>query len=437
LEIAIEYIISLMPVSTTTKKIASNTIYQIIGKIFSLSITIITTMIVTRFYGREGYGAFSLMQNWPALFFIIVDFGINAIATRELSKNFSNVNQVIGNIFLIRVFLSLFFIVTLGIGLLFFPYSPELSFGIRLGLAVILTQSLFTTTNIIFQVKLRYDFSTIGYIVGYIFILSMVLIFSLLKLNISWVNFTYVVGGFITFIVNIHFLNRLGVYPDLTFNSKICKELILESLPLGLMFIFSQINFRSDSILLSVLPVPSKYGLNNTETVAVYSLPYKIFDVALVIPTFFMNSVYPVLVQHMQHGKEKIKSTFFRSIKFLILASILGAILGFIFSPLAISFLGGSEFYQSILVLRILVSGLILYYLTQPIAWLIVTLGKQKHLPYIYFISTLINVGLNMAFIPRYSFYASAVITHVSEFAILIMLSLSAHKAWKDKYETV
>jgi len=427
----------MISLSNTTKKIASNTIYQIIGKIFSLSITILTTLIVTRFYGREGYGAFSLMQNWPALFFIIVDFGINAIATRELSKDFSKANTIIGNIFLIRVVLSLIFIVLLTVGLVFFPYSADLIFGIRLGLIVILTQSLFTTANIIFQVKLRYDYSTIGYIVGYIFILGLVLIFSLLKLSISWVNFTYVVGGFVTFLLNIKFLHKLDVHPDLTFDYKICKELFIESLPLGIMFVFSQINFRSDSILLSVLPLPVKYGLNNTETVAVYSLPYKIFDVALVVPTFFMNSVYPVLVQHMQIGKEKIKNTFFRSMKFLIFSGIYAGILGFIFSPLAINFLGGSEFEQSILVLQILVSGLVIYYLTQPLAWLIVTLGKQKYLPYIYFVSTLINVGLNLLFIPKYSFYASAVITHVSELAILVMLILSAHKAWKDKYDGI
>ena len=421
--------------STTTKKIASNTIYQIIGKVFSLSITILTTLIITRFYGREGYGAFSLMQNWPALFFIIVDFGINAIATRELSKDFSNVNKVIGNIFLIRIVLSLLFILLLGFGLMFFPYSPNLIFGIRLGLIIILTQSLFTTTNIVFQVKLRYDFSTIGYILGYLIILVLVLIFSLLKLNISWVNFSYVVGGIVTFVINLFFLKKLNVFPDLTFDFAICKELIIESLPLGIMFIFSQINFRSDSILLSVLPVPSKYGLNNTESVAVYSLPYKIFDVALVVPTFFMNSVYPVLVRNMQEGKEKLKATFFKSLGFLALMGIFIGVLGFVLSPFAVDFLGGSEFIQSVLVLRILVLGLILYYLTQPIAWLVVTLGKQKYLPYIYLLSTVINVGANVLLIPIYSFYASAVITHVSEFLILILLILAAHKSWKDKYE--
>jgi len=72
--------------SGTTKKIASNTIFQIVGKVVSMSITVLATVIITRYYGREGYGQFSLMQTWPALFFIIVDFGLNAIATRSFQK---------------------------------------------------------------------------------------------------------------------------------------------------------------------------------------------------------------------------------------------------------------------------------------------------------------------------------------------------------------
>lgn len=420
--------------SNTTKKIASNTIYQIIGKVISMSITIVTTLIVTRVYGREGYGVFSLMQNWPAIFFIIVDFGINAIATRELSKDFSKANKLIGNIFLIRLVFSLVFILLLWIGLGFFPYSEELIFGIRLGLIIILTQALFTSTNIVFQVKLRYDFSTIGYITGYFLILCLVLLFSLFKLDIVWVNFAYVIGGIVTFLLNLHFLKKLNVVPDLTFDWSLCKDLIKQSLPLGLMFVFSQINFRSDSLMLSVLKLPTSQGLNNTEAVAVYSLAYKIFDVALVIPTFFMNSVYPVLVQHMQQGKEKLKATFFRSLKFLSIFALFCSVVGVIFAPLMVNFLGGAAFLESILVLRILLAGLILYYLTQPIAWLVVTLNKQGYLPYIYFISTFINVGLNLLFIPTYSFYASAAITHISEFAILLMLIFAAHKSWKDKY---
>ncbi|MFC1755941.1 flippase [Patescibacteria group bacterium] len=418
----------------TTYKIASNTAYQIIGKVATMSITILATILITRFYGREAYGEFSLMQGWPALVFIIVDFGLNAIATRELSKDFSKANKYIGNILILRLLISLFFIISLGIALAFFPYSESLRLGIRLCLLLILTQSLFTTTNIVFQTKLRYDLSTISLVSGYMVILGAILAFSYFKLSVVWVSFSYVLGGIVTFLIALRFLATLGVKPEFKIDKDIIKNLLWQTLPIGIMFIFSQLNFKEDEILLSVMKLPTKFGLNNTESVAVYALPYKIFEVALVVPTFFMNAVYPVMVRHMTESSKKLKKTFLNTMGVLVIAGIGAGLAGIVFSKLAINLLGGAEFYQSITILKILLGGLVFYYITQPISWLIVTLGKQKYLPYVYLIAAVFNLAMNLVFIPKYSFYAAAVVTHTSEVLILIMLLFAAKKAWKLHY---
>ncbi|MBW6441711.1 flippase [Patescibacteria group bacterium] len=420
--------------SGTTKKIASNTIYQIVGKFISMSITMIAVVIITRAYGREGYGEFSLMQSWPALFFVIVDFGINAIATRELSKDWSMANKYFGNILIIRLIFSLLIIFLLSLSLNLFSYSQGLISGIRLGLLLLITQSLFSTTNIFFQVKLKYDYSTLAYTIGYIGIFALVIIFSLLNLNVMWVNFSYVIGGVITFILSIFFVKKLGVTPDFTFDRDLWGFLFKSSLPIGIMFVFSQMSFKEDALMLSFLKLPESYGLNNTESVAVYALPYKVFEVLLVVPTFFMNSVYPVLVNHMQDGEEKLKKTFTKVIYFLILSGLFVGLLGYIFSPLAVRLLGGAEFNQSVGVLKILAVGLFLFYLTSPISWLIVTLGYQKYLPWIYFISFSFNMISNFIFIPKYSFYSASWITVISELIVLILLVIFAQKSWKLKY---
>lgn len=424
-----------MVVSKSTKKIASNTIYQIIGKFFSMMITVLATVIITRAYGREGYGIFSLMQAWPALFFVIADFGINAIATRELSKDWGKAQAFLGNILFIRLAFSLILIAFLCIVIVFFPYSTDVKMGVMLGLLLILTQSLYATTNIVFQVKLRYDLSTVGYIAGYVVILAAVLALSYFRAHPLWINFSYVIGGVLTFLINFAFWKKLGVTPSLRFDKNVWKFLFAESLPLGLMFVFSQINWRSDAILMSVLKMPARYGLNNNESVAIYSLPYKVFEVMLVVPTFFMNSAYPVMVRHLQEGKKKFLATFAKIMTFLAISGVFCGFIGVLFSPLAVRFLGGAEFSQSVFVLSILSFGLVLYFLTQPIAWMIVTVGKHKYLPWIYLASAVLNVGANLVFIPKYSFYASALITHVSELLVLVLLVLYAIRAWKLKYD--
>lgn len=420
--------------SKTVTKIAKNTIFQIIGKVISMSITILAVVIITRTYGREGFGAFSLMQSWPALFFVIVDFGINAIAARELSKDWSKANKYFGNILIIRLVFSLLIIFLVSLSLRFFPYSDALRKGIGLGLFVLLTQALFSTANIFFQVKLRYDFSQLAYTLGYIVILGLVLTLSYLRIDVMWVNFSYVVGGVVTFILCLLFVSKLGVKPEFSFDRTLWKFLFVSSFPIGIMFVFSQIGFKADALMISFLKLPASFGLNNTESVAVYSLPYKVFEVFLVIPTFFMNAVYPVLVGHMVEGKEKIKKTFTNVIYFLVLSGILIGVLGVILSPMIIKLLGGYEFSQSVGVLKILSLGLIFFYLTSPISWLIVTLGYQKRLPAVYLISATFNIVCNLFIIPKYSFYGASWVTVFSECIVLFLLILAARKSWKEKY---
>lgn len=399
-----------------------------------MTFTIIATIIITRYYGRDGYGQFNLMQNFPALFFIISDFGLNAVATKHLSEKWEDVEKYFNNILLLRVVLSGLLILISGILLIFMPYSNALKFGITLGLIAILTQSLFATANIIFQVKLRYDLSVIGSIFGSITTLILVLLTSYFHTKLVWVNFSYIVGGFVTFLILIRFLRRLCVNIKPMFDVKFWSKILVTSLPLGLMFIFSQINFKADSILISLLPLPKGLGFTANESVALYGLPYKVFEVSLIIPTFFMNSTYPVLITHMLEGKEKLKNTFFKSLKVLLMVGITTVILGYIFSPFMVQILGGEDFKSSVSVLRILLSGVFIFYLTQPIAWLIVILDKQKYLPIIYLISAVFNLTANILFIPKFSFYASAHITWISELIVLTMLIIAAGRAWKLKY---
>ena len=422
-------------------KIASNTIYQLIGKVFSMAITVLGTVIITRTYGLSGYGEFSLMQIWPALFFIIVDFGINAIATRELSKDFSKAGEYFGNILLIRVVLALFFVVLLNI-VLFIPglsslYSQGLILGIRLSLFLILLHALTTSANIIFQTKLRYDLSTISLVFGYVVILVWLLVTTKLKLPVEWVNFGYVIGGIVTFVSSYVFVLRLGVKVTFKVKSTLWKYLFVQSLPLGVMFVFSQLNFREDAILLSILKLPREFGLDNTQSAGIYNLPYKIFEVSLVIPTFFMNAVYPVMVQKFEEGREALKSVLKKTMYLLFAGGVLSALVGVIFSKWVINLLGGAEFSQSVLVLQILLGGLVFYYLTSPLSWLLLTLEKQKVLPFIYLFVAILNLALNLIFIPRYSFYAAAVLTHVSELLVLIILGYAALKYWKEHYAKV
>jgi len=231
-----------------------------------------------------------------------------------------------------------------------------------------------------------------------------------------------------------YLLKRFEIKLDLNISGSYAKELLLMSWPLGLMFIFSQINFKADSILLSVLKLPD-LGLNNIQAVGVYGLSYKIFEVMLVVPTFIMNATYPILLDSYNLNLKKFKESFLKTIYVMLGLGVGISVIGYfgvkyLITPELIEKVFTADFDISKQVLMILLTGIFIFFVTQPLSWFLVIRDKQKILPFVYGISALFNVSLNYYLIPKYSFIASSYLTWLSELVTLILLSFFTLKYW-------
>lgn len=418
----------------TIKSIASNTFFQLASKVITMTITFALTIIISREYGSYGYGLFTLFQSFPVLFYMVADFGLNAIGTREISRNLKDINKIFNNVLFLRIFLSLVLVIVSIITTLFLYEDVNIRFGLILGALIIVSQTLVSTSNIIFQIKLRYDLSSLSNVISYIFLLVSVLLLVENRVDVAILNFIYVLASFIAFIINIYLLKRFDIRINLNISRSYLKELMVMSWPLGLMFIFSQINFKADSIMLSLLKLPD-LGLNNIQTVGVYGLPYKIFEVLLVVPTFIMNSAYPVLLDSYNLNIKKFKNNFIKTVLVMSLIGSLVSLLGYIFISNFLTLdiiekVFGSEFSYSKQLLLILISGIFVFFISQPLSWFMVIRDKQKILPLIYAVSAVFNVSLNYYLIPKYSFIASAYLTWISEGVILLLLLIFTFKYW-------
>jgi O-antigen/teichoic acid export membrane protein len=422
-------------ISHNLKIIASNTFYQLISKFISMTVTFGLSIFISMKYGSEGYGLFSILQSLPALFYIIADFGLNAISAREIAKDTSKTSDVFSNVLFLRLVISIVGVVLCLIAGQYLYTDERIRWGLALGSLIIITQSLIMTTNMIFQIKLKYDLSTISNTLGYLFILGVSYYLILNKVEIEYINFTYVLGGVVTLIINLYLIYSRFFKFNYHFDRKYLKFLTAESWPLGLMFLFSQINFRADSIFLSFLPLPSQFG-SNLNAVGVYAFPYKIFEVILVVPTFMMNSSYPLLLEKFNQDKVKFKAFFKKTLNLFLLVGFISTFFTLIFSEILkrfdiINIYFNSEFQRSPEILSILSFGLVFFFLSQPIAWIYVIYGKQKLLPLVYLIASIFNVSMNYLLIPKYGFIASAYLTWSSELIILLILYFTARiKNW-------
>lgn len=103
----------------STKKIYTNTIAQIGGKLITALISIFLIKILTNYLDLAGYGLYSKIYNYISIFSVIADLGLYTISVRELSKHQDDRvmrEKISGNILSLRT-LSGLIIIILSLGI--------------------------------------------------------------------------------------------------------------------------------------------------------------------------------------------------------------------------------------------------------------------------------------------------------------------------------
>jgi O-antigen/teichoic acid export membrane protein len=288
-------------------------------------------------------------------------------------------------------------------------FSQSVRTGIFIFSFSIFAQSIILSTTAIFQKSINYLRYMIGIVFGSLVNLVLVLLFTFLNYSIFSMLFAFVASSFVSSLVLIK-LSKETIWP-FSFDKIFAKEIFLKSLPIGLMLIFNLVYFRADMILLSMLAP--------TKDVGIYGLSYKFFDFLIALPLFLSNAIYPFLIKAKKEGKGFLSLT--RNYFFVFLFSSFIVMIPFWFiSPLFI--LIKTDFGNCIIPFRILLLSLPFFFTTSFLQWVLITLEKQKYLMYVYLFSVILNIGLNIIFIPQFSYVASATITLISEGLVFVFL---------------
>jgi O-antigen/teichoic acid export membrane protein len=401
--------------SSKTKTVAINTVSQLAGKLVSGGITFAISLIIAHMFGSKGYGDFTKITTYVAVFYLFADFGINAIYLKNSAtdsfKSLISLRFIMAIIFMMLALAIMSFLPGNNID----GYSGAVKIGIILFIPTILFQAFINTANAVFQKNLRYDLATVALVGGALISVILVYLSGQIfqpEIALPAMIVSMATGLFITAILAVGLSRKFNNW-SLNFSPLPLKELFFSSLPLGMTLISNVIYFRADSFILTLT--------RTTEEVGIYGFAYKLFEFILVFPTFFMNAVYPLMVRHNQNSIDQ-KLVYNRIIKksgiFLTLIAVISTGLIWIFAPWVS--LVRPEFVASILPLRILALGLPAFFLSSLTMWMLISVGKQSVLFLIYLVSMIFNIMMNLFFIPKFGYMAAAIITDVSELIVLV-----------------
>jgi O-antigen/teichoic acid export membrane protein len=139
----------------------------------------------------------------------------------------------------------------------------------------------------------------------------------------------------------------------------------------------------------------------------------------IAFPTFLGFSLFPILLRYKNDVKKMNEKIKFYSV-ILFLSGIVLTVIILTASPLLV--LLGENYKLTILPLQILSISLPFFFLTSLFQWVLLLKNKVKILIFVYAFTMLINLVLNIIYIPMYSYFSSSVITVITEALVLLLM---------------
>ena len=415
-------------------KIAKDTGLIYISNILIMFLGFISGVIIVRSVTQFQYGIYSIAMTIISISLLMASLGLGDGLTRyiayfrgsgEIAKAKSAIISslqiaVISGIVFLIIFISVSPIISIGI----FGKS-ELLMPLRL-LAISIPFSVLSDVyNAIFR-----GFSRV--LPGAYFSISRSLIFlfaitacALSRPTIDSMIHAYIIAIILTCIAftiytTIKFPFDVDLKEAITFNP-ICTDLLSFSVPLLAVNMLIMVLLWTDTLMIGYFKTPDLVGL--------YSIAPPLANLNILFLTSLGALYTPIAAKLYGEGKlEDMKKSYAISTKWCFIVSFPMICTFFLFPDVILNFLYGYKYAAASGAFQILTLGVLFNSATGPNSHTLIAIGKSNVIIRAYFISSIINVALNILLIPRIGIVGAAIATTMSVTIANLTLSMELYK---------
>lgn len=405
-----------------TRKIAHNTVIQIIGKGVSTIIGVVVIGMLTRYLGKGGYGQYTTIMAFLQLFGVLVDMGLYIILVKKISEPGADQDKLTSNIFTLRLISAIIFLGLAPVVVLFFPYPDIIKICVVVTAFSFLGITLNQVLAGVFQKNLRMDKVAIAEIIGRVILLAGTYFVIKQDLGLLWIMGAVAASSLVNFMLTFLF-SRQFVRIKLAFDFFIWKMIIKESWPIALSIAFNLVYFKIDIIILSLF--------HKEEAVGIYGASYKVLEVLTTFPAMFAGLVLPLLAgAWVAADKERFQRVLGKAFDAMVMVAI-PLIVGTLFLAKPVMDLIAPEFTDSARVLQLLIFAVATIFIGNLFGNTVVAINKQKTMMWLYLAVAIVSLIGYLIFVPRYSYFGAAGMTIASELMITAAAALVVIKASK------
>lgn len=383
-------------VSDVSRVLKSNVIIIVVG--------VINTMITARYIGPEGNGIIAGLVVYPSLFMSIGSLGIRQSTAYFLGRNIYSEDQIKKAIAQIWILTTVVSLLVCFILMREFSNSGNNLYWVILALLPIPFNLFITYNSGIFLGKNDIKtFNSINWVPPFIVLIVLSILIVLFDLGVTGALIATIIGP-IFMALTLLFRNKFIKYFTITFDWKLIKSMLSLGLVYALSLFIINLNYKADVILLDKLSTSYELGI--------YSKGSALTQYLWQIPMLFSTVVFA------RSATAKNNIDFSRKVALLLRISIIligiASLFLFLFSKIIIKLMYGEDFIESYVVLNYLLPGVLILTIYKVMNMDLAGKGKPWIAMKAMLPSLIVNIILNLIFIPKYGAAGSALCSTIS-----------------------
>lgn len=397
-------------------KYFKNTSWLFTEKVLRMFVGLFVGVWVARYLGPTKYGLLSYAQSFVSLFLLFSTLGLDSIIVRELVKDESQRDVLLGTGFALKLLGSIFVLSFLLVGLRFTAndmFTNKLILTIAFGL-------IFQSFNVIdfyFQSIVMSKFVVSVNI--FFFFVSSIIKFVLIIYKAPLIAFAFVIvldSFFVALGYIFIYVHKNLSFRRWSFNYGKAKQLLWESFPLILAGAVNSVYMRIDQVM-----IKDMLGLAD---VGNYSVAVKLTEVWFGIGVVFCNSIFPAIVKAKEVSRAFFHNRLYQLLRMLNVLSYSLSIVVFLFSDRIILLLFGNRYLAASSVLTVHIFSTIFVYMGVVSGRWLIAEGKVKLNLYRNILGLLTNVSLNYILISRMGIVGAAIASLLSYIAAFYIFDI-------------
>jgi len=371
------------------------------------------------YLGAEGFGLLSFAIAFTGIFSFLMDIGLTSLIVRDAARDRSLIKKYVENFFAIKIVLA---IVTF---LLICIFANNLNYpDLTIKLIYLFAfYTIFTSFNAfiyaIFQTNEKMEYQSLGQILNSL--LMFLLIFYAIYNHLDIIAFAYIylIVSIITFIYSLLICYLKFITPGISIDLSFWRVSLTEAIPFGIGAILATIYFSIDSILLSFIQGNTAVGF--------YTASYRLTTYLTIVPTVFNTAIFPVMSRLYVQSPKSLELLFEKYFKYMALVSIPLGVGTTLLADKIILLIYGSQYFQSIIILQILIWATVFAFVYAAFVQLILSTNRIIIITKIFAVCVPENILLNLILIPKYSYIGASIALVLTELTIFILFVLAVH----------